>query len=47
MGKKFKRNRKIHLTDEVSEFPYKAFEEKVKERGLEKYFIRIKRKRKP
>ena len=45
MAKRFKRNGKAHKEDEVSELPYKAFEEKLKKAGLDKYVIRIKRKK--
>lgn len=45
MTKRFKRTRKALKIDEVSELPYKAFEEKLKKAGLDKYVIRIKRKK--
>lgn len=45
MAKRFKRNRREHRSDEVSELPYKEFEEKLKKAGLDKYVIRIKRKK--
>jgi hypothetical protein len=46
MKKRFKRNRKPHLSDEVSELPFKVFEEKLKKAGLLTYFLRVKRKKK-
>lgn len=46
MGKRFKRCRKQLVSDEVSELPYKVFEEKFKKTGLDKYLVRIKRKNK-
>lgn len=45
MAKKFKRNRKEHRSDEVSELPYKVFEEKLKKAGVDKYVIRVKKKK--
>lgn len=45
MSKKFKRNRKPHRSDEVTELPYKVFEEKLKKAGVDKYIIRINRKK--
>lgn len=41
MKKKFKRNRKPHRSDEVTELPYKVFEEKLKKAGVDKYVVRI------
>lgn len=46
MAKKFKRNRKEHRSDEVTELPYKVFEEKLKKAGVDKYVIRVNKKRK-
>lgn len=46
MSRRFKRNRKQLVSDEVSELSYKVFEDKLKKAGINKYFIRIKRKKK-
>lgn len=46
MSKRFKRNRKQLVSDEVSELPYKVFEDKFKKAGLDKYLVRIKHKTK-
>ena len=45
MKKRFKRSRKEHRSDEVTELPYKVFEEKLKKAGVDKYVIRINKKR--
>ena len=45
MAKKFKRNRKPHRNDEVAELPYKNFEEKLRQAGIDKYVVRVKRKK--
>ena len=46
MAKRFKRNRKQMRSDEVSELPYKVFEEKLKKVGVDKYVIRVNNKKK-
>ena len=46
MAKKFKRNRKERRSDEVTELPYKFFEEKLRKAGVDKYVIRVNKKRK-
>lgn len=46
MTKRFKRNRREHRGDEVTELPYKAFEEKLKKAGVDKYVLRVKKRTK-
>lgn len=45
MKKRFKRTRKQLRSDEVSELPYKEFEEKLKKIGADKFVVRINRKK--
>lgn len=45
MKKRFKRNRKKHSSDEVTELEFKVFEAKLKAKGIDKYCLRIKRKK--
>lgn len=46
MAKRFKRNRKPLVEDEVSEYPYKVFEEKLRKAGVTNGIYRVKRPKK-